>query len=91
MARVNLSRKKMAEAMQSKPVREALKDKAKKLSRRADQLGGSEGVDMDATVEEGIRPKGRPYANVTSKNSAQEWGDRYTERRRILGRVAEEG
>ena len=44
---------------------------------------------MEASVESGTRPKGRPFSYVVSNNVDQEWGDRYTERRRILGRVAE--
>lgn len=78
-------------AMQSDPVRAALEAKARKLASRADSLGTSEGVDMSCTVDSGTRPKGRPYSRVLSENVSQEWGDRSTERHRILGRVAEEG
>lgn len=76
-------------AMQSAVVRKALADKAQELAARANSLGSGEGVTMNAKVVEGTRPKGRPFANVESDNVGQEWGDRFTERRRILGRVAE--
>lgn len=91
MARVHISRELIVGAMQSNEVRAALREKADRLAVRADQLGASEGVEMESRVTEGTRPKGRPYAHVESDNIDQEWGDRYTERRRILGRVAEEG
>lgn len=91
MARVRLSRASVLAAMQSKETRAALASKAGRLRARVDSLGASEGVTMNARVESGTRPKGRPYSNVVSDNVSQEWGDRWTERRRILGRVAEEG
>ena len=91
MARVRISRASIMAAMQSKETRAALEAKAGRLRGRVDSLGASEGVTMNARVESGTRPKGRPYSNVVSDNVSQEWGDRYTERRRILGRVAEEG
>lgn len=91
MATVRISRDLIVKAMQSAETRAALRKKADQLATRVDALGGSEGVTMNAAVSEGTRPKGRPYARVSSENVGQEWGDRYTERRRILGRVAEEG
>ena len=75
-------------AMQSQVVRDALAEKARTLASRANSLGASEGVEMDAKVVEGTRPKGRPYADVRSENVAQEWGDSNTKRRRIMGRAA---
>lgn len=89
MSKVILTRETTRLAMLSTPVREALEAKAQQLASRANSLGSSEGVKMNARVVEGIRPKGRPFANVESDNVGQEWGDRNTERRRILGRVAE--
>lgn len=91
MPSVRISRDLIVKAMQSAETRKALRAKADRLRSRVDALGASEGIEMEATVTEGTRPKGRPYANVESSNVDQEWGDRYTERRRILGRVAEEG
>ena len=76
--------------MRTPKVRAALAKKADEARSRVDSLGASEGVTMNARVESGTRPKGRPYSNVVSDNVSQEWGDRWTERRRILGRVAEE-
>lgn len=91
MARVRISGASVTAAMQSKGTRAALEAKARELRVRVDALGASEGVEMDARVESGTRPLGRPYSNVLSLNVAQEWGNRYVKRRRILGRVAEEG
>ena len=91
MATVRISYEFIRDAMQSAPVRDALKAKAERLRTRVDSIGSSEGVEMEARVESGTRPKGRPFSNVVSENVDQEWGDRYTERRRILGRVAEGG
>lgn len=89
MARVVISSALIVDAMQSRPVREALRRKRDEKRRRADQLGAAEGVEMELETSEGTRPKGRPYARLTSRNVGQEWGDAYTERRRILGRSAE--
>jgi hypothetical protein len=91
MASIRISSKLIEEAMRSATTRAALRKKADEKARRADALGGSEGVQINAEVVEGTRPKGRPYARVQSENVAQEWGSRDVERRRILGRVAEEG
>ncbi len=90
-ARVRISYEFIRDAMQSQGVRDSLRKKADELASRVDSLGSSEGVEMETNVSEGTRPKGRPYARVESENVDQEWGDRYTERRRILGRAAEEG
>ena len=87
MATVRISSDLIEQAMQSKVVREALAAKARTLASRANSLGSSGGVDMNANVREGTRPKGRPFANVESPNVSQEWGDSNTERRRILGRT----
>lgn len=91
MTTIRISSEFIVDAMQSKGVRDELARKARALASRANSLGASEDVDMNARVVEGTRPKGRPFANVESEQVGQEWGDRYTERRRILGRVAEGG
>jgi hypothetical protein len=91
MATVRISQGLIVEVMQSAATRAALKAKADEKARRADALGSSEGVKINARVSSGTRPKGRPYSRVESNHVGQEWGDRKTERRRILGRVAEEG
>ena len=77
-------------AMKSQGVRDAIEGKATELATRANSLGNAEGIDMSARVVSGTRPQGRPYSNVESNNTSQEWGDRDSERHRILGRVAEE-
>lgn len=74
-------------AMQSSTTRRALAKKARRMAVQANTLGAAEGVDIDAEVVEGTRPLGRPFAQVLSRNVGQEWGDRWTERRRILGRM----
>lgn len=88
MARVRISSEFIVAAMQTKAVREALKKRADRVQSRAEQLAASEDVDLTSQVSEGTRPKGRPYARVSSENVAQEWGTSNTERRRILGRAA---
>lgn len=90
MATVRISYEFVREAMQSSGVRAALRKKADGLATRVDAVGSSEGVAMNAKVSEGTRPKGRPFARVESDQVSQEWGSRDSERRRILGRVAEE-
>ena len=89
MTAINLSEGLIRQAMQSSKVRAALRAKADKVAAEANILGDAEGVEMDATVSDGVRPKGRPYSRVSSPNAAQEWGDSRTERKRVLGRVAE--
>lgn len=91
MARVRLTRESILAAMQSKETRAALEAKARQVASRVDAVGASEGVDMNPRIESGTRPKGRPYSNVVSEQVDQEWGNRFVKRRRILGRVAEEG
>lgn len=80
----------IVKAMQSRKTRAELRKMADRKARRVNQIGSAEKVEMNATVTEGTRPKGRPYARVESKRVDQEWGNRNTKRRRILGRVAEE-
>ena len=89
MATIRISSKLIEQAMTSQETRAALASAARRLASKADVLGRSEGVEMECRVESGTRPKGRPYSNVVSDNVDQEWGDRYTERRRVLGRIAE--
>lgn len=82
------SRALILKAMQSDGVRSALNDRAKIIASRADSIGAGEGVDINASVEEGIRPQGRPFAEVVSTQWQQEWGTDLEGRRRILGRAA---
>lgn len=79
----------LGQAMRSNEVRKALRARAEKVRSAAESIASSEGVELNTTVTEGTRPKGRPYARVASPNVAQEWGDSNTARRRVLGRAAE--
>lgn len=85
---VRVSDKTIGDAMRTKTVRAALRKKADKKQSRAEQIAAQEGVELDSKVVEGTRPRGRPYARVQSTNVGQEWGDRHTERKRVLGRAA---
>lgn len=84
-----ISRSLIEEAMQAQGVQAGVKKLADRVAKRAQGLASSEGVEMNVTVVSGIRPQGRPYANVQSDNVAQEWGASNTEKRRILGRAAD--
>ena len=85
-----VSRALIEQAMQAKGVREACEKVAGRVAQRARGIAASEGVKMDVKVVSGVRPGGRPYANVVGDNVAQEWGGSKTVKRRILGRAAEE-
>ena len=69
-------------------VREALKTEAERIARRAEQIANADGVNVAPTVEEGTRPRGRPYAQVRSNDADVEFGSYGVRRRRILGRAA---
>lgn len=88
MTTVTISYEFIRDAMQSAHVRASLAAKARDLAARANSIGSSEGVEINAAVESGTRPAGRPYSNVVSANIAQEWGAAYVDRKRILGRTA---
>lgn len=77
------------EAIQKPSVRAALARKARETQARADAIAAQEGEKLDSKVTEGTRPKGRPYARVSSTNVAQEYGTTIKERKRILGRAAD--
>lgn len=74
-------------------VREALHQEAEKRLAVARQLAEADGMSQFASslrVEDGTRPKGRPYSQVVAddpQGEAVEFGDTDTERRRILGRA----
>ena len=87
--RVQISNATWLAAMQTETVRRALNDLAAEKRSLAEHIASSEGVDLEAEVVNGTRPKGRPFARVQSRNVAQEWGDSVVKRRRILGRTAE--
>lgn len=89
MARVVVSPESVERAMKSAPVRAALRARAERVQARAEQIAAGEGVELESSVSEGTRPRGRPYARVSSRNVGQEFGDSRTARRRVLGRAAE--
>lgn len=91
MAEVEISREYVQKAAQHQAVRKALRQTADRVRRRADSLAASESVSMNTWVEEGTRPGWRPQAVVYGDNVEQEWGGSRTDRRRIMGRAAEEG
>ena len=91
MAQVRISRKIVVEAMQSEAVRKALKGRADKIAARAERLKSSEenlSSDVRIWVEEGTRPKGRPFAKVLCDDVDQEHGTYTTPKIRLLGRAA---
>lgn len=88
MARVEISYEFIQKAMQAGPVRDALAARARKVRSRAESIAAGEGVELNSTVREGTRPKGRPYARVESPNVSQEWGSANVDRKRVLGRAA---
>lgn len=81
------------EILQLDGVRKALHQTAEKIAPRAKSIARSEGFDEFAasiTVEDGTRPKGRPYSYVladTPEGERREYGDSNTGRRRILRRA----
>lgn len=81
------SRAFLASAMNTEPVRQALRDGAETIAAAARAIAQEEGNTEPVEVTEGIRPRGRPYARVSMPGSA-EWGDGKTPRLRILGRAA---
>lgn len=89
MAQVRISNETIVQAMQSQKVRDALSARRNVARRKAEQIMDSEQVDGTLTVEDGTRPRGRPYARLLLDNSDQEWGTGNAERRRVLGRAAE--
>ena len=91
MARVILTYEFIREAAQNPKTRRALHDKAVQVQRRAEGIARGDNVTLNSKVVDGTRPKGRPYSRVESPNVAQEWGSSKVDRRRILGRAAEEG
>lgn len=92
MAReVEISRDFIRAAAQQPAVRQSLRQTADRVARRAESLAGAEGIELHTWVEEGTRPGWRPQAIVYGDNAEQEWGSSRQDRRRIMGRAAEEG
>lgn len=77
-------------AANSSNVRAALRSRAQAIAARADQLAReAPAYEVNARVEEGTRPGGRPYARAISYDADQEFGTWGKKRRRILGRAAD--
>lgn len=89
--KIEISRDFIREAAGQPIVRQALRQTAERVRRRADSLAASEGVPMNTWIEEGTRPGWRPQAQVYGDNTEQEYGSSRQDRRRIMGRAAEEG
>jgi len=89
--KIEISREFVQQAAQQPIVRQALRQTAERVRRRADSLAASENVKMNTWIEEGTRPGWRPQAQVYGDNAEQEWGSARSDRRRIMGRAAEEG
>lgn len=89
MARVEITSDFILQAAQQPAVRSELRRQANAAASRADSIAAGERVKMRTWVEDFIRPKGRPVANVYADDVAQEWGAANSERHRILGRAAE--
>lgn len=90
MAKVRITRDIVFRAMQSQPVRDALRVRAEQIKDRAEALK-SESVfteDTNLTVSSGTRPKGRPYSRVTSDNPDAEHGTMKSPKIRLLGKAA---
>lgn len=83
----------MQKVSQTSAVRAALRAEANRIAGRARQIEASEsdGDQASITVREGVRPRGRAYANVESDDVDGEFGTSKTERRRTLGRAANIG
>lgn len=86
VAELEVSRELIQKAMQHQDVQAHLVVVAQRVASRAQSMANSEGVAMKVHVQSGVRPGGRPFANVVGDNAAQEFGDANTPRARILGR-----
>jgi hypothetical protein len=93
--RVQLDYRAIGEIMRSQPVRRALRERAEPIAERARALARSDGLDELAEairIEDGTRPRGRPYSQVVIDHpdgEIYEFGTTKTEARRLLGRAAD--
>jgi hypothetical protein len=78
------------QAMVNPDVVQHLKDHAEKVRDRAEQLAAADNVDAEFTTEEMRQSTGRPVVDVRSNNAEAEYGTSRVDRRRVLGRAAEE-
>ncbi|AKC03037.1 head closure Hc1 [Gordonia phage Gsput1] len=86
-----LSQKQWDKVVQSRAVRAKVDAVAKRVAARAQALNDAEGGSATITVERGVRPKGRGYANVKSDRPDEEHGTETKARRAVLRRAARGG
>lgn len=72
--------------LQSPGVRRKLSDVADRKAAQARSIIASERAKVTVQREDGTRPKGRPYSRI-SIPAVNEFGNSWTARMRILGRV----
>lgn len=88
--KLRISKKVVETAMNSEPVQKALRERADKIKAKAQRIAAG-APDLRGTtvwVEDGTRPKGRPFSSVYCDNPDQEYGTARTARHRLLGRAA---
>ncbi len=92
MARkIEISRDFVRAAARHEAVTRQLRVIGDRVKTRAESLAAAEDVKMELWIEEGERPGWRPQVVVYGDNPEQEFGSARADRRRILGRAAEEG
>lgn len=72
---------------QGRSVRRHLTASAQRVAARARAVAAAEGADVEVTVTDGTRPRGRSYARVSMTPGVHEFGDSKTSRKRILGQA----
>ena len=85
-----MSKRMFDQINRNRRVRAQLVKVAQAKAARAQAITTSEGGKARITVESGIRPGGRAYANVVSDSPAEEYGTELTPRIRALGRATRE-
>lgn len=85
---MGLSHKLYLQMNKTAAVRNATRRRAEVVAGTAQRISNSEGGTASFSVESGIRPGGRAYANVVSDNRDEEYGTETTPRIRALGRAA---
>lgn len=74
MREMRISKEMVADVLQSSGVRQAINAERDKIAQRAKGIASSEKIPGKVTTEDGVRPKGRPYARVLFDNADQEFG-----------------
>ena len=90
-ATVRIGKELIEKAMKDPAVVKQLKVIADNIAREAQTMATAEGEDdIDIVVSTGVRPKGRPFAQV-SMDADQEYGTYWKPKRAILRRAMERG